>query len=505
MTLRELLRWITLWVSGAPWSAAGAADTGAFDLQRAAAAVRDGRAALGGLLPSQLRRLDVELRSHSSWGDSWIAELQRVHPASVRSLAEASGDTETTAVLLATHPSGWVRETAIALLAESSSPLSVGMLVVRASDWVSEVRAAARTALRRVVEREGPEALLPCLPLLEQTGDGDARGRAFALEMLDVARHASPEALRRALHSPDRRTRRASARVLAHRALALSALDDALAQDDPVTLSLVAEGTLADAPLSVVERLSRPPAIARVRALALRRLFEHETDGGAAHAEGALLDRSASVRAMAQTWLQRAGVDVAALYAARLDAPSLAAGATGVAVRGLAETGSSADLDRLAPFAVHASARVREAVCAAIERLGAADRRDELFAFARDPSRRIARRAGLALVRSRLDRSQLDRLWACATERADASLLPAFTSLDRWQQVLYAARGLPAGSPLAAALLEHAMATWNRSFTSPPAAVGDELRQALPRVLTVLGAEKATLLRHSLRPFLPGV
>jgi hypothetical protein len=505
MTLRELLRRIALWVSGAPWSAAGAADTGALDLQRAAVAVRDGRSALVGLLPSQLRRFDVELRSQSSWGDSWIAELQRVHPASVRGLAAASGDPETTAVLLATHPSGWVRESAIALLAESARPLSVGMLVVRASDWVAEVRASAQAALRKVVEREGPEALLPALPLLEQTGAGDSRGRAFALELLVAARSASPEALRRALHSPDRRARRASARLLARSPLALPALDDALAQDDPVALALVAEGVLADAPLSVVERLSRPPAIARVRALALRRLFEHEADRGAAHAESALMDRSASVRAMAQTWLQRAGVDVATLYAARLDALPLAAGATGVAVRGLAETGSPADLDRLAPFAVHASARVRDAVCAAIERLGPAERRDDLFAFARDPSRRIARRAGLALVRSHLDRSQLDRLWACATERADASLLPAFTSLDRWQQVLYAARGLPAGSPLAAALLDHAMTTWNRSFTSPPAAVSEELCQALPGVLAALGAEKGTLLHHSLRPFLPRV
>jgi hypothetical protein len=135
------------------------------------------------------------------------------------------------------------------------------------------------------------------------------------------------------------------------------------------------------------------------------------------------------------------------------------------------------------------------------------EQRDALFAFTRDASTRVARRAGLALVHSRLDPASLDRLWECATQRPDRSLLPSFTSLDRWRQMLYAARGLRSGDPIArdfaGALLDHAMTTWNSSFTSPPAVVGNELLEVLPLALRRLDAQRVAVIRHSLRPFLP--
>jgi hypothetical protein len=472
-------------------------------LQDLAAAIQEGRAALGSVLPGQLRRLDVDLRwkwPASSW---WMSALSSVSPRLAGIAASASSDVDA-AVLLATHWNGWVREAAVPLLGRRPTPLSVGMLVVRSADWVLEVRLAAQSELREVVRREGPDVLLPSLPLVEQMNGGDARCRPFALELLGLARDASPAALRSALHGPDRRARRSSARLLARSAFDLAALDDALAQDDPVTLALVAEAALADAPLAIVERLSRPPAIARIRALALGRLLEDAADGGAVHAQHALMDRAASVRAVAQRFLQRAGVDVASLYAARLGAPA----ASAIAVRGLTEMTSRPHLPEIASLASHPSARVREAVCVAIEVLDATNQ-ELLLAFARDSSRRVARRAGLALVRSNLDPGRLDRLWACAVERGDRCLFPAFTTLDRWRQLLLAARGLQSGQThaveLAGALLDRLMTTWNRSFTSPSASVHEELGAVLPLVLSRIDAYTRVSLRHALRPFLPNL
>jgi hypothetical protein len=311
------------------------------DIQDMAAALDEGRTALGRALPGDLRRLDARLRSRSPWDSEWIVRLSSVSPRAVQAAVEAFGGVDA-AIVLAAHRNGYVREAAVPLLGRHPTPLSVGMLVVRSGDWVLEVRSVSQAVLRDVVAREGPDVLLPCLALIQEMSGGDARSRPFAVELLDLAAAASPAGLRGALRGTDRRARRAAARLLARTAGALAALDDALNQGDPIALALVAEAALADAPLAVVERLSRPPTIPRVRARALARLLEVSADGAAAHAERALMDRTASVRAVAQRHLRRVGSDVATLYAAHLLTPALASGPTAVAVRGLTEAGSRA-------------------------------------------------------------------------------------------------------------------------------------------------------------------
>lgn len=474
----------------------------------AAAATWEGRAILDGLVPSQLRRFDTETRERSPYGTAWIDGLYSLSPRLVRATVALSRDPEAAELLLAAHHSGWVREEVLGLLGARGTPLALGMLVVRSADWVAEVRAAAQRTLREVLAREGAEVLLPCLPLLEEMTRGDSRSAPFARELVEAARAVAPDALRGALRSsPDRRVRRSAARLLAHTADPWSALPDALAQDDVVACGLVAEAALEAAPLALVETLARPPMIARVRALALRRLLDVTGAEAARHALQALFDRAVSVRATAQRFLREA--DVRSAYTDRLRTGGLGSAATVIAVRGLAETGTAADALEVVRFAGHPSARVRAAVCAALEALDAEGHQEALFAFAADPSRRVASRASMALVRARMDARHLDRLWAAAVARPDASLLPAFRTLDRWRQVLYAVRGLqtdvPPASALAPALLDHALAAWNGSFTAPAPEVRAELEAAIPRVLPRLAPETARLLGHTVRPFLPAL
>jgi hypothetical protein len=310
------------------------------------------------------------------------------------------------------------------------------------------------------------------------------------------------------LSSTDRPVRRCAARILIRRSLALPALDQAVVQDDSVTLTLLADAALPDAPVSVVERLSNPPLSARVRALPLDRLLVVAPEMARRHAERSLMDRSPKVRAVAQRFLETAGVDVAGLYAAHLTLGRRPRRMSEVAIRGLTEVGAKAQFTLIAAQASHPSPRVREAVCSAIETL-APDQKELLFTLVGDSSRRVARRAALALVRSGIDPAGLDRLWECAIRRSDAGLLTAFVGVDRWRQLLYAARGLRSGEPLAvslgSALMDHVLATWNSGFSTPPASARDELSAMLPVVLRRIPKRQALVMRLSLRPFLPNL
>jgi hypothetical protein len=470
------------------------------------AAVEEGRATLDGLLPSQLRRFDADLRSCSPWSTSWIGVLSSLAPSLVATLAQRSSHREKAAILLAAHPSGWVREAAVPLLATQATPLSIGMLVVRSADWVNEVRTAARESLLELIDRDGPDALLPCLSLIEQLGTSDARCREFAQQLLARAATAKAEGLYAALTSPDRRTRRSAARLLARRGLAPDALEKAFGQDDPVTLGLIAEASVDAVDLATVERLSHCKVVARVREAALRRLVKEQGAAASRHVDRALLDRSGSVRAVAQGCAKDRGVDLPQRYADILADQGATRIHLEVAIRGLVEVGGTAHTRLIAALAAHSSSRVREAVCVGLEALDVEGGAHILFELVRDRSRRVARRAGDALVRSRLGPDALDRLWLAATERSDDALLPAFIALDRWRQLVYAVRGLQSREPhagaLGLALLDNAMAIWNGSSMTPSTAVRDELSGALPAVLSRLDGERSRLLEHSIRSFL---
>jgi hypothetical protein len=464
------------------------------------------RAELGSLLPSQLHRFDESVRDRSQW-NSWTGALARVAPSAVRALARASMDPEAVAVALAAHPSGRLREAALPLLAEQKTPLAVGMLVLRTADWVPAVRRVAQRLLLDVTAAGGADALLPCLPVLEQQATARARTNDFARQALDSLRRSAAEGgLRAALSDPDRRVRRSAARLLAGRADAVDVVSDALAQDDPVTLAIIAKGAVERASLDVLEELCSA-AVPRVRALALYRVLGALDDAtGATKADRALMDRAASVRCVAQDYLRAKGVDVPGRYVARLSVPTNRV-AVETALRGLVETGSRAHTEVLLRFAAHSSARVRDSVCVGLAIWEAASGKDALVTFVADPSRRVAARAGLALARLGVTPADLERLWEYSVAREDDALRFVFTSLSRWAQVVLALRsaqvgGSPRSVACGAALLRNVMVHWNESFGFPSSDQRREILALLPGLHAGVSESLKASLMLSLKPFL---
>lgn len=71
------------------------------------------------------------------------------------------------------HPNGYKRENAVRRLGMLGSPLAIPNLIVRANDWVPQVRTAARNALYKLLSNENSEAFtlsVPALYHLKQCG-----------------------------------------------------------------------------------------------------------------------------------------------------------------------------------------------------------------------------------------------------------------------------------------------------------------------------------------------
>jgi HEAT repeat protein len=465
--------------------------------------IRAGREILRRIHPCRLARFDAALHGRSWTSPSWFPGFWNVGPRHVVTLARLTGDAEATSVILAAHPSGWVRQAALRMLEECCTPLALGMLVLRSNDWVDAIRVEAQARLQAVASGDDSQRLVSILPAVEELARTDSRAGDFARAFLKhLADRLTTTTLMRGLSDADQRVRRSAARLLASRRLPDGALDVALEQDDTVTACIVAEAAVRTDPSQAIAQRLMAARSVRLRRLGMARLIELGGDPAEDAARAALLDSHPLVRRQAQGHLLRSGVALSGIYAGSLDSHPAAA------ILGLAETGSAKDAGRVVPYASHPSARVRDAVCFALARLDAQAHRHTLLALARDPSARVAAHAAAAIVGSHASAAELDQLWSLvATRPARRAVLAAFESLNRWLQLTYAFRAI--ASDIARnegrLLLDRALSRWNDAFTAPSAERRRELASLLPTVLERLEPKAAHELEMTVGAFLdPG-
>ncbi len=458
--------------------------------------IASGRAILARSGPAGLPRFDASLRDRSLTAPDWFPALFSIRPRDVLGLARRSGDTEAAAVILAAHPSGWVRQAALPLLEECATPLSVGMLVLRAGDWVDPIRLDARSRLATVLENADERTRVRVLPALASLARSDTRATDFATELLALlTARLRVAALIDALTDADRRVRRTAARMLAARGEAGSAVDVALRQDDPVTAWIVALAATEHTPSQALSAQLFASKHPRLRRLGLAGLIDLGGNVAIEAASGGLFDRHRDVRHVAQEHLTRAGSDVRSIYGKALDSSPNA-------IVGVAETGRADDISLVVPYVVHPVARVRRAIALMIATRGEGRHRETLLQLASDSSRRVARAAITALVSSHPTSTELDALWSLVVAEPAAVIVPrAFTLLDRWTQLRFAFRGIGTGvaSEAGARLLDDVMRHWNTSFVAPRAQDAPELTALLPDVLQRLEPNVARTVEVTVR------
>ena len=296
--------------------------------------------------------------------------------------------------LASMHPSGFVRERAVRLLAGRSDGGELPYLLVRVNDWVTPVREAAEAALRARLLAAYAVHFVRCLTLVDALrGERRASHRALIgdIEALLSTQAASP-ALDEALRRGGRMLRRASARIAARSGDAALLLRAAM-DSDPIVATSAARaitGTWSAEPLrEILPRLLHGPP--PVRCLALEATCARFAGEAEVHLQRALLDDAGSVRELARFLWPKAGrepLDFAAFYREALAVAKDRTFAS--ALHGLAETGGEADTPLFEAHLHHPRSAVRAAAVMGLGRCGMARYGDALLSAMTDPSARVA-------------------------------------------------------------------------------------------------------------------
>ncbi|MFE0463697.1 hypothetical protein ACFW1A_31040 [Kitasatospora sp. NPDC058965] len=300
-----------------------------------------------------------------------------------------------TLALSSLHADGRIRAQTVRPLLERlrQDPPQLGLvafLVLRTTDWVPEVRDAARAALVLVLQ-EAPDGLVEAAAQVAVLLSRRKRG-GFAGQQARAALLARPGAahLERLLGSPDHLLRQFALQVAVSGGRCTTERLAALARDDADrrVRELAAEAAVREAVwadrLDLVRRLAadRHP---EVRAAAVTGLLRA---GRTADAARFFDDLSPEVRAVAHEAVGRVGGDVPAHYrtAVREARP------TPGAILGLADFRDRTDAAGLTELLSHPHADVRAAALRALRQLRAVPAESARLLLG-DPSRRVVREA----------------------------------------------------------------------------------------------------------------
>lgn len=227
-------------------------------------------------------------------------------------------------VRLSSSFDGFKRENAVRRLGMIGDPVAIPALIVRANDWVTQVRSAAHDALTRMLEPSNAAAFVASLPQLlhlQRCTRGDHSSLLQAVQEF-LVRDGNVEALKAAWQSNDPHVARLVTRLLiAKRALpAAEIITTGLACDDVVIRAIVV--TL----IRELDSAEFEPAMAAalgdrympVRREAFQQLLRRFPERGLLVAKDFLFDSSAAVREIALRYLSAAGEPVEEMYSRAL-------------------------------------------------------------------------------------------------------------------------------------------------------------------------------------------
>jgi HEAT repeat protein len=468
---------------------------------------------MGKLAPADFARFDELIRLSYAY---WLGYRERWYHIRPQDVAYFAGQDETAVSLLgiaSSHWNGFVRERAIDELAKINDGRELPFLLLRANDWVPQVRTAAKTAL---LSRLRPDygrhlfAWVLLLTRLRRTRRQNQSEIIQGVERLFETEEMRP-LLQEGLDSPDRFVQRfCFERAWNGHGLDFSAVvRTGLSQADSY-IRLMAVKRLAEIlPNDSVKGLliqARNDRFMPVRREALRIYAEKYSNSANQELERALFDRSVSVRQEAQYFLKRTGRDLRALYSEALNE-------SGAEVRwailGLGETGLPEDAELLERFLSGPSMKLRAAAVHAIAKLDVQNAFVESFLQAlADRDKKIAREGWFALSK-RVNAVGAARLWGiykrCGSTVGKRGTLFLLARTNKWDSICFMIQALEDQDDFFVDLSRRYISRWfaryNRTFTRPTTEQISNIRNGLNKYGLLLSGETKRALESVLGAF----
>lgn len=466
---------------------------------------------LAGALPSDLAWLDGEMRARMSWAD-W----HTLNPSDILSFRRFDQSFVAVLGIASMHQNGHIREHALFLLNRVHSGEEIPYLLLRANDWVREVRELARNAVRK---RLTPElapiyaknlALVVRLRESNRVKNDDLVSAIFAILQAPAARRW----LQASFNSPDKIVRRTSYQLVlgASGEEAFTVLCQALASADPVVRIWAiqqAPRVLARDQLSHLFTSARHERFPSIRYAALRQSIEHFPDTVASDLIAALTDPVAGIRALAQYFAKKLlSLDLPSYYRQAL-AQDIHTECLPGAILGLSDVGTATDTEQVLPLLTHRMVAVRKAALHAITKLDGERHLPLLQHALYDESPGVSREARMLLVpmASLLD---ADTLWEAAYGNCHAHIRRnAYMLLlhrGKWDQLIYTLRGICVTETFISLMALNHLARWmlraDNKFMPPTAHQRQAIIQALRECTGALSPEDRSRLDAQLQGWL---
>ena len=412
------------------------------------------------------------------------------------------------------HTNGYVREAAVRELGKTETGAELPFLLIRANDWVHEIRSSARNLLLNRIRSDYIYRLMAWLPLalrLTNVGRGDHSAILAAVRGL-LASSEAREALCEGFESQDQFVRRFCFQLALNSSEAnlLTVLRRAFAERDAQVrkeavhrLPVLLPG---GGPKELLIRARNDGCVA-VRREALHIFAEKYADEADQEFQSALLDADIAVREEAQNYFQKKGtVDLRAYYSHRLgtsNSRELCA-----AIAGVGETGLAKDSQLVERFLHNQSSKVRVAVLHAIAKLNPDAHLDAFVLALDDASGKVVREAALALSKKSnsvggrrlweiFDRSRYShgKRWA----------LFLLARISKWDSITFLIQSLTDQNDSCVELSQRYIVRWftryNRSFATPTAEQLSRLRNVLSRCNLLLSSGTKRQLDSVLKSF----
>jgi HEAT repeat protein len=376
---------------------------------------------------------------------------------------------------------GYIRELAVRMLARRQSAQALGVLLVRANDWVPTVREQAVQGIEDYLADKQVSLVLQNLSLLlalSRQQRGDHRSLLQRMQVL-LARPEHAQEVRTAWFSLRGQASRFLFGLLVESAGSAELLEQALRHPDPVVRMQALDAARkqpADIRRALLQK-AMSNASATVRGKTLRLLLKEPLPAMDALERG-LLDGSASVRSIALWYAQQKGVEPKQVLLQRLSATMPATTTQWLGVLGLSTAlGKPVPAAWLEAALCSTSVRIRLAAIAQIDDEALPALVEQLSHASPKVFREVVERLGkLSWQALQLPiSSYLDQHWEKLDEARRVAL---FGLLAYWQRMAYLLRQIDSAPDSAYWLKELRSWTYQRYPSLDPLTLPDD-RQAL--------------------------
>ncbi|STX39045.1 HEAT repeat domain-containing protein [Legionella feeleii] len=259
--------------------------------------------------------------------------------------------------ILCCHPNGYIRYKAIKTLAENSIQDAIPFLIIRANDWVDEIRILCFTTLNRIISKEIIDHFIESLPLLKQLEI--KRRQELRFDRLQLIRKIESllttqcsDALFKKINSQEILVARYAFAILANADSKIEQLLTATLNHRDIVIKVNAFNLAnnqynSDRFLIYLNKV-KDDKLMPIRKMALYAFIERYPNQAKGILEQALLDRSRSIRHLSRYYLKRLGISEFSNY--YRDAINRQDKPIKLAILGLSESGNQQDFRFIQPL-----------------------------------------------------------------------------------------------------------------------------------------------------------